>query len=262
MSSKFQEFKGLHASDELFLLPNAWDARSAIVFQECGFPAVATSSAAVANSLGYDDGEKMTFQDYMFVVRRILSSINIPLTVDIETGYGANDEAIAENILHLADLGVTGINIEDSIIKGSDRSLKDPIIFARTIDHVKKKLRTKGLELFVNIRCDCHLLNVDNKQEEVITRLKIYNQSGADGIFVPFLKNEEDVAEVVANSILPLNVMCVPGLPDLDELNKLGVKRVTMGPFMFQRIYSEISTLSKSIISSKTFSALLSQPAY
>src|ERR1044071_9469801 len=113
MTSTFEKFRELHASNELFLLPNAWDARSARAFQECGFPAVATSSAAVANSLGYDDGEKMSFQDYLFVVKRILSSINVPLTVDIETGYGNNDEDIANNILQLADLDVAGINIED-----------------------------------------------------------------------------------------------------------------------------------------------------
>lgn len=253
----FKKFKELHAS-ELFLLPNAWDARSARAFQECGFPAVATSSAAVANSLGFDDGEKMSFQDYLFVVRRILSSINIPLTVDIETGYGHSDEDIANNLLQLAELGVAGINIEDSIIKGSERSLKDPIIFARTIDHIKKKLRSRNLDLFINLRCDSHLLNVDNKQQETISRVRIYNQSGGDGIFVPFLRNESDIIEVIANSDLPLNVMCVPDLPDLDALNKLGVKRVTMGPFMFQRVYSDISALTKAIVSSRTFSVLLS----
>ena len=258
MSSTFQKFKGLHASNELFLLPNAWDARSAKAFQECGFPAVATSSAAVANSLGFDDGEKMSFQDYLFVIRRILSSISIPLTVDIETGYGNNDEQIANNILHLAELGVAGINIEDSVIEVSGRSLKDPIIFARTIEHVRKKLEASNHKLFINVRCDSHLLNVDNKQSDTITRIRIYNQSGADGIFVPFLKNEEDISEVVANSKLPLNVMCVPELPDLDSLSRLGVKRVSMGPFMFQRVYSDISRLSKAIISSRTFSALLS----
>lgn len=258
MSSQFKKFKELHTSGELFLLPNAWDARSALAFQECGFPAVATSSAAVANSLGFDDGEKMSLDDYLFVVKRILSAINIPLTVDIETGYANNDEEISNNILRLAELGVSGINIEDSVINGTKRSLKDPILFARTIDHIKKKLRAKGLDLFVNIRCDCHLLNVDNKQEETITRLRIYNQSGADGIFVPFLRNEDEIAEVVKNSNLPVNVMCVPGLPDLDALNTLGVKRVTMGPFMFQKIYSDIGTLTKAIVSSRTFSALLS----
>lgn len=133
MSTPYQKFKSLHASNELFILPNAWDARSAIMFEENNFPAVATSSAAVANSLGYEDGENMSFDDYKFVIRRILSSINVPLTVDIETGYGTTNLEIAENILHLADLGVASINIEDSVIQKSGRALKDAAAFAKTI---------------------------------------------------------------------------------------------------------------------------------
>jgi 2-methylisocitrate lyase-like PEP mutase family enzyme len=86
MSTSFQKFKTLHHADQLFVLPNAWDARSAQILQEQKFPAIATSSAAVANSLGYEDGEKMSFDEYLFVIRRILASVNVPVTVDIETG--------------------------------------------------------------------------------------------------------------------------------------------------------------------------------
>lgn len=257
MSTPYQKFKALHASSELFLLPNAWDARSAIMFQENNFPAVATSSAAVANSLGYEDGENMTFDDYTFVIRRILSSINVPLTVDIETGYGNSDLEIAENVLHLADLGVAGINIEDSIIQKSGRSLKDAAAFAKTISFIKNKLQTRGVDLFINVRCDTYILNVDNKQQETINRLKLYNESGTDGIFLPFISSEKDIAAAVENSTLPLNVMCVPKLPDFDTLNKLGVKRVSMGPFMFHKVYGEINRLSKEILATKTFLPVL-----
>ena len=92
MSTKFQKFKALHHAEELFVLPNAWDARSAIIFQEKQFPAIGTSSAAVANSLGYEDGENMPFADYLFVIKRILASVQIPLTVDMEMGYGETNE--------------------------------------------------------------------------------------------------------------------------------------------------------------------------
>jgi 2-methylisocitrate lyase-like PEP mutase family enzyme len=258
MSTPFQKFKSLHASNELFLLPNAWDARSAVMFQKSNFPAVATSSAAVANSLGYEDGENMSFDDYTFVIRRILSSITVPLTVDIETGYGNNDQQITDNVLHLADLGVAGINIEDSVIQKSDRSLKDATAFAKTITHIKKSLKARGLDLFINVRCDTYILNVDNKQQETVNRLKIYNNSGADGIFLPFISDEKDIVAAVENSTLPLNVMCVPNLPDFDTLNKLGVKRVTMGPFIFHKVYAGINQLSKAIIATKNFESILS----
>lgn len=257
MSTPYQKFKSLHASNELFLLPNAWDALSAIMFEENNFPAVATSSATVANSLGYEDGENMSFDDYTFVIRRILASTNVPLTVDIETGYGTTNLEIAENVLHLADLGVAGINIEDSVIQKSGRALKDAAAFTKTISFIKNKLQARGIDLFINIRCDTYILNVDNKQQETINRLKLYNGSGADGIFLPFISNEQDIASAVENTTLPLNVMCVPNLPDFDTLNKLGVKRVSMGPFLFHKVYGEINQLSKAILATKDFSPIL-----
>jgi 2-methylisocitrate lyase-like PEP mutase family enzyme len=258
MKSNHEKFKELHSQKELLLLPNAWDARSAIMLQECKYPAIATSSAAVATSLGYDDGEKMSFVDYLFVVRRMLASIKIPLTVDIETGYGENDEEIAINVCRLAELGVAGINIEDSIIDETGRILNDPTAFAKTINHIKATLRSKDLDLFINVRCDTHILNVADKQKETIRRIGIYNSSLADGIFIPCIIDEEEIAEAVSHSKLPINVMCIPNLSALDALNALGVKRVSMGPFMFQKVYASIDKVTKDITSSRTFTPLFS----
>lgn len=257
MSASFKKFKALHQGEALFVLPNAWDARSAIIFQEKQFPAVATSSAAVANSLGYEDGEQMSFSEYLFVINRIVSSVKVPVTIDIETGYGKKDEDIYANIDRLVELGVAGINIEDSIIHNSERSLKETGVFAKTIEYIKNKLESRGLNLFVNVRCDTYILNVKNKHEETVDRLKVYNSTGADGIFLPCISNEEDIAEAVAATTLPLNVMVIPGLPDLQKLNELGVKRVSMGPFMFQKVYKSIGSLSQSISTGKSFSPIL-----
>ncbi|HEV8283887.1 MAG TPA: isocitrate lyase/phosphoenolpyruvate mutase family protein [Chitinophagaceae bacterium] len=258
MSTTFKKFKDLHESAELFVLPNAWNAKSALVFQEKKFPAIGTSSAAVANSLGYEDGEEMPFNDYLFVINRILSSIQIPLSVDVEMGYGTSDEEIFANILNLAELGVAGINIEDSTIHKSGRVLKDAKSFAKTIEYVKNKLVSKSLNLFINIRCDTFILNVKNKQQETSNRLRIYEATGADGIFLPCICTEDDIAEAVSNTKLPLNVMCIPGLPHFEILNKLGVKRVSMGPFLFNKIYDNAGQLSQAIIANKSFSPILS----
>lgn len=258
MSSTSEKFKALHSGKELFLLPNAWDARSAIVFQESGFAAVGTSSAAVANSFGLEDGENMTFEDYLFVIKKILPAIKIPLTVDLEMGYGENDDAIAENACNLASLGVAGINIEDSFIDKEGRKLKDPALFANTINQIKAKLKSKNLELFINLRCDTHILNVANKETETINRLKIYNNTKADGIFIPCIAEEKHIADVVANSKLPLNVMCIPTLPGIEKLKALGVRRVSMGPFPFHKVYKGIGEMSKEVRSSGTFAALFS----
>ena len=257
MSKKFNEFKNLHQSDDLFVLPNVWNAKSATLFQEVKFPAIATSSMAVANSIGYEDGEEMPFNDYLFVIKRILSSVQIPLSVDMEMGYGKQDEQISSNIQTLADLGVVGINIEDSSINKSGRTLKDAKIFSNTIKNIKNTLKIKGIDLFLNVRCDTYLLNVEDKQRETLDRVKLYESAGADGIFLPGICNETDILEVVNNIKLPLNVMCVPGLPDFNRLKKLGVKRISMGPFMFNKLYTNITTLAKAINEEKSFAIIL-----
>ncbi len=257
MSSAYKQFKNLHQAEDLFVLPNVWNAKSAIIFQEKKFPAVATSSAAVANSLGYEDGEQMPFDDYLFVIKRILSSVRIPLSVDMEMGYGRSDEEILANIIKLIELGVVGINIEDSIITTSGRVLKEAKLFAKTIEYVKNKLVSKNLNPFINVRCDTFILNVANKQQETNKRLKIYETTGADGIFLPCISAENDIAEAVSNTQLPLNVMCIPGLPDFETLNKLGVKRVSMGPFLFNKIYNDAALFSEAIITKKNFSPVL-----
>ena len=258
MSSNFQKFKQLHQQSDLLVLPNAWNAKSASIFEEKQFPAVATSSAAVAESLGYRDGEGMPFMDYLFIINRIVSAIRVPLTVDIEMGYGKTNAEVYTNILKLVELGVAGINIEDSIINQSKRTLKDTKTFGSTIEYIKNRLETEQLQLFINIRCDTYLLNIEKKREETIKRLKVYETTGADGIFLPCISNENDIVEAVNNTKLPVSVMCIPGLPGFAALNKLGVKRVSMGPFMFNKIYDNIGRLSETIDTSKNFSLILS----
>jgi 2-methylisocitrate lyase-like PEP mutase family enzyme len=256
MPSTFQQFKNLHRAPGLFVLPNIWNAKSAILFQEKKFPAIATSSMAVANSLGYEDGENMPFNDYLFVINRILNSVKIPLSVDIEMGYGSNDKEIYDNILRLLDLGVVGINIEDSTTTKAGRRLKDAKLFAKTIEFIKSKLGSKGLNLFMNIRCDTYLLNVKNRQQEASDRVKMYESAGADGIFLPCIYREEDIAEAVSATTLPVNVMCIPRLPGFDILNELGVKRVSMGGFLFNKVYETINHLSRDITINKDFSPI------
>jgi len=257
MSPNFQQFKHLHQSGDLLVLPNAWDPHSARLLQGKQFSAVATSSAAVAQCLGYEDGEKMPFRDYLFVITRILSSIQIPLSVDMEMGYGSSDEEIYNNILKLIELGVSGINIEDSIITSSVRTLREARGFARTVAFIRNKLESAGLDLFINVRCDTFLLNVENKAEETHHRVKIYETAGADGIFLPFIVKEQDIAEAVNATRLPLNVMCFPGLPGFDVLRQLGVKRVSMGPFLFSKVYGQIDQFIGNIAANKNFSSIL-----
>ena len=129
--SNYQIFKQLHHNKEPLLLPNAWDAKSSKTFQESGFQAVATSSAALANALGYEDGEQLPFDELLFIVQRICQSTKLLVSVDIEGGYSRSPSKICEHIERLSQLGVVGINFEDSIIDGQ-RKLLDPSSFSKT----------------------------------------------------------------------------------------------------------------------------------
>lgn len=245
MATAFQQFKQLHQS--LFILPNIWDAKSAQLIQKENYPAVATSSAAVANALGYQDGEDMPFADYLFVIKRILAVVQIPLTIDMEMGYGKTNEEIYTNVRTVAKLGVAGINIEDSTISSTGRELKDAKAFAETIAYIKNKLAAEQLDLFINVRCDTYLLKVANKQQETALRLPLYEAAGADGIFLPFISEPADIKAAVSETKLPINAMCIPNLPDFDTLQTLGIKRVSLGPFLFNKVYDSIGTLTKAI---------------
>ncbi|MFT3682884.1 MAG: isocitrate lyase/phosphoenolpyruvate mutase family protein [Ferruginibacter sp.] len=256
--TNYERFRSLHHAEELLVLPNAWDAKSASHIEAQQFPAVATSSMAVAHSLGFEDGQQMSFEDYLFVIRRIVSTVHVPVSVDMEMGYGDSNEAIFQNMLRLAALGVAGINIEDSVIDGKARKLQEVKKFASTIEYTRNKLLAANANLFINLRCDTYILNVENKQAETASRLKIYNDCGADGIFLPCIVNEEDIAAAVAATTLPLNVMFMTGLPGFAELKKLGVKRISMGPFLFNKVYSHIAPLLQSVTDNKNTAPLLS----
>jgi 2-methylisocitrate lyase-like PEP mutase family enzyme len=133
MLSQYQKFNELHNQDEPLLLGNVWNAQSAKISEKLGFKSVGTSSAAIAHSLGYEDGENMPFSYYLFIIENIKKSVTIPLSVDLEAGYGNDEKTIISNILKLSNLGIVGINIEDSIVKDNLRTLENEIVFSKKL---------------------------------------------------------------------------------------------------------------------------------
>ncbi len=240
----FKTFKNLHNQDATFVLGNVWNTQSALLFQKLGFKAIGTSSAAIATSLGYEDGEKMPFEDLLRIVKNIQSKIDIPLTVDIESGYSRNTVEIINNIIALHKLGVVGINIEDSITN-TEREIVNSQEFGKTIQLIKSHLTNNKIDVFLNVRTDFYIMGLTNPLEETLKRIKIYEENGADGIFVPCIVTENEIQQVVESTILPVNVMCMPNLPNFNDLQNLGVKRVSIGPFLYNDM---ISNLENSII--------------
>ena len=252
---KYNSFKSLQNQDSALLLGNVWNAQSAILFQKLGFKAIGTSSAAIATSLGYEDGEKMPFEDLLRIVKNIQSKINIPLTVDIESGYSRNTSEIIKNIISLQKLGVVGINIEDSITT-SERNIVDAQEFAVTIQTIKSYLSDNNIDIFLNVRTDFYIMGLANPLEETIKRVKIYEESGADGIFVPGIIAENEIQKVVEATSLPINVMCMPNLPDFNTLQNLGVKRISMGPFLYNEMVGKLEKSILEITKNKSFNSI------
>jgi len=253
--NRSKEFKELHNQENLLLIGNVWDVQSASVFEEKGYKAVGTSSAAIATSLGLEDGEQMSFEQLNEIVKRITSKISIPLTVDIEGGYSRDVNEIIENIVALHKNGVAGINIEDSVIDG-DKKILDAEEFGKIISVIKTYLKENKIDLFLNIRTDFFIMGLNNPLEETIKRIKIYEKYGADGIFVPCITSENDIEQVVETTALPINVMTMPNLPNFNKLQELGVKRISMGPFIYNNITDHLKKILQNIEKDQSFNCL------
>lgn len=252
----YLEFKELHNQIKPLIIGNVWNVHSAKVYERLNFQAIGTSSAAIAHSLGYEDGEQMPFSDLIFIVERISKSVSLPLSVDIEFGYGNTATEIANNIISLEKLGVAGINIEDSFIEKGERKLKDSVQFSKLLKELKDILLQKEISIFINVRCDAFLLNIPNTLQIATERINKYEQSGADGIFLPCITKESDIATIVLQTKLPLNVMCMPELPNFETLEKLGVKRISMGNFFNRYAYTSLENMTTKILTEQSFNAL------
>ena len=248
-------FKNLHQQKEPLLLANVWDVASAQIAEKLNFKAIGTSSSAISNSLGYQDGEEMSFKELAFVVKRISAKVKIPLSVDLEAGYSRDPIIIAAHIKQLAQLGVVGINLEDSIVKDV-RVLLPAEEFSKTISEIKNILEKEGINIFLNIRTDTFLLNHHDPVAETIRRIRLYEKAGANGIFVPCITHEDDIKSIVENTPLPINVMCMPNLPDFSTLQELGVKRISMGNFLYDQMNVFLEKNLNTIIQQNSFQSI------
>lgn len=252
----YQEFKLLHEQTSPLLIGNVWDVHSALIFERMNFKALGTSSAAIANSLGYEDGEQICFEELYTTVKSISAKVTIPLTVDIEAGYSRDTKTIIENIVALNQEGVVGINLEDSITENGSRKMVDSRSFSETIKRVKQSLFKQGINMFLNVRTDPYIIGLDNALEESITRAKLYEIAGADGIFVPCIAGENDIKTLVNSVSLPVNVMATPSLPPFSKLEELGVKRISMGPLAYNKMNEHAKRILDNIQNNQSFDCL------
>jgi 2-methylisocitrate lyase-like PEP mutase family enzyme len=216
-------FRRRHFEGPPLILANVWDASSACLMQSLGAEAIATTSAGVAWALGYADGHALPVAQHVAAVERISRVLDRPLTVDVENGYSDEPHEAADNVAKFIDAGAVGINIED----GRDA----PDLLCRKIDAVKTMIARRDVDLFINVRTDVFLQQLAPGREvsETLQRAKQYAAAGADGLFVPLVRDARDIDVLVRSQRLPLNAMACPGLPILTELSRLGVRRLSAG---------------------------------
>jgi 2-methylisocitrate lyase-like PEP mutase family enzyme len=237
MSSR--NFRNLHQGSGLLLLPNAWDAVSARLIESLGAKAIATTSAGLAWSNGYPDGNALPEDQLVAAIREIARVIRVPLTVDIETGYSDDPEVVAELVARILDVGVVGINIEDGA--GSAELLCEKIAA------IRDRIAHSDFDLFINARTDVYLRGVASGKaaiEEVLSRAARYRAVGGDGLFVPGLAVADAMAMISgAIAPMPLNIMALPNLPLMDTLQKSGVRRLSAGSSLAQAALGRTSQL-------------------
>ncbi|AXK34956.1 isocitrate lyase/phosphoenolpyruvate mutase family protein [Streptomyces armeniacus] len=233
-------FRTLHLRGRPLLLPNAWDRASAVALCRSGFPAVGTTSLGVAAAAGLPDGTGAARAETLALARG-LARLPVPVSVDIEGGFGDEPADVADFAARLARAGVAGINIEDG---RPDGTLADPALQCARISAVKEA----APGLFVNARTDTHWLAADPTVPAALRRAHAYVAAGADGVFVPALTAEEDIAALAGELEAPLNVLFAPGRHTYERLAELGVRRVSCGSLLFRAAVRHAVDLARSVL--------------
>ncbi|HYA54692.1 MAG TPA: isocitrate lyase/phosphoenolpyruvate mutase family protein [Thermoplasmata archaeon] len=255
---KAEAFRALHRGPRPFVLPNAWDVPSARVFEEAGFPAVATSSAGLMVSRGYPDGEEMPRRELEATVARIAQRLSIPLSADVVSGYGRSSHEVAKTVARVLDAGAVGVNIEDSDPRRG--GLVRLATQLRRIDAVRHAAAEKGIPLVLNARTDAFREAPGDEGErmrEAIRRASAFRDAGADCVYPMGLTAAGSIATFVEALHCPVNVMIRPGLPPLAELERLGVRRVSFGPAASYATMGLLKRVAREILDHGSFQSLV-----
>lgn len=259
-----ETFHALHHGDRPLLLANAWDAASAAVVESAGAAAVATTSAGVAWSLGVADGNLLGRDPAVALVQRVVDAVSVPVTADIESGFGANAAEVAETVRRILEAGAVGINIED-VSDTDDGTLRSTDDQVRRLAAARAAAAGVGVRLFINARIDTYLRGVGDpggRREATVARALAYLAAGADGIFVPGVVDLTTLADLASAIPAPLNVLVGPGAPPVAELAGVGVRRVSLGSSVAAAAYAVADRAAREIVTSGTYESVRGELDY
>jgi 2-methylisocitrate lyase-like PEP mutase family enzyme len=256
-TEKAMQFLRRHRGPGVLVLPNVWDVASARIVEEAGFPAIATTSAGIAYSLGYPDGQHISREEMVARVARIARAVKVPVTADIEAGYGSSPEDAARTTRELIQAGAVGMNLEDT---GGDpeHPLLDLQLAVEKIKAVRVAAAELRVSMVVNARTDVYLLpgDPDTQYPEALRRLTAFRDAGADCVFAPGLKDAETIGRLVNALQCPLNILAGAGSPSIPELEKLGVVRVSLGSGPMRATLGLLRRMAEELKAAGTYSAL------
>jgi 2-methylisocitrate lyase-like PEP mutase family enzyme len=254
---KAEEFRRLHDRKEVLILPNAWDVPSARVFENEGFHAVETSSAGLMVSLGYPDGEKIPWNEFVSVVKRISRVVSLPLSVDMVGGFGGTPESVAKSVKAIIAAGALGINIEDYAHK-----TKTLVPLQKHLAKLRTLVKLRGSQkvpFVINARTDALRYadgNAEAKLEDAIERAKAFRDAGVDCVYPMGLMDPASILRFVKAVDFPINVMVRKGLPAIPELKQMGVARVSFGPSASYAAMGLLKRASREILDNGTYRGL------
>jgi 2-methylisocitrate lyase-like PEP mutase family enzyme len=252
-------FHNLHRGGEPVVLANAWDVASARVIEDAGAPAIATTSAGVAWSLGVADGDRLGRDRALAAVARVAAAVRVPVTADIENGFADDAAGVAETVRGVLAAGAVGVNLEDAVYGDDGVTLRDPAEQAERIAAARQAADAEGVPLYINARIDMFLRAVGDpaaRLHATLGRAAAYLAAGASGVFVPGVVDPETISALVAGLGAPLNILAGPGAPSIPQLAALGVARVSLGSSLAQAAYDLAQRAAREAFAAGTYESL------
>jgi 2-methylisocitrate lyase-like PEP mutase family enzyme len=263
-AGKAESLRTLHTRGDILLLPNVWDVAGARIVEEAGFPAIATSSGAVAFAAGYPDGQKISRDEMLAAVARIAGAVSVPVSADVESGYGTSPEDAGRTARAVIEAGAVGMNLEDSP-GDSGHPLADLSAQLEKIRAVREAAAELKVPIVLNARTDVYLLQVGEptaRYDETVRRLSAYRDAGADCVFVPGLSDPATIGRLVKNLRCPLNILAGPGSPPIAELKELGVARVSLGSGPMRAALGLLLRVANELKTSGTYRVMEGAPSH
>jgi 2-methylisocitrate lyase-like PEP mutase family enzyme len=261
---KAEAFRAMHTGTGAVLLPNIWDVASARIIEEAGFQAIATTSAGIAFAQGFPDGQKIPADRMITAVAQIAAAVRVPVTADVEAGYGQRPEDASRTARNVIDAGAVGMNFEDAT-GDPDHLLTELTLQLERIHAIREAAENSGVPLVLNARTDVYLLQIGDpsrRYDEAVRRLAAFRDAGADCVFVPGVRDAETIGRIVADLKCPVNILGVPGSPPIPELVKLGVKRISLGSGPMRASLGLLRRLAEEVKTSGTYKLMEGAPSH